>query len=176
MIIVILLISCNAEKQAMKHLNKAEIKSPAKVAEYCSVHYPAVITNGDTIVKVEYEFIEIECPPVDKPEWILKKDSLGGYSKQGVITYKKSNKRGIVRLDTMPTKVKVKTAITTKLITKYVRDSAAVSMYRIMYDNCVQSNTLTLEKMEGKNQWIKWLIVALAASILLNILFITNHK
>ena len=170
------MISCNAEKQAMKHLYKAEVKSPSKVAEYCAVHYPAVITNGDTIVQVEYEFIEIECPLVQKPEWILQRDSIGTYSKYGVSTYKKSNKRGLVRVDTIPAKVKVKTPITTKVITKYVRDSAAVSMYRIMYDNCVQSSTLTYEKMERKNNWIKWLIVALAASILVNILFITNHK
>jgi hypothetical protein len=159
----------------MKHLYKANMKSPAKVAEYCAVHYPAVITNGDTIVKVEYDFIEVECPPVQKPDWVLQKDSAGRYSKQGVITYKKATKRGIVRTDTI-TKVKVKVERVEKVVTKYVRDSAAVAQYKSLYDNCVQSSILSNDKMEKKNQWIKWLLIALACSIILNVLFITNHK
>jgi hypothetical protein len=174
-IIALLLQSCNLEKQAMKHLHKAEIKSPLKVAEYCAKNFPVIITATDTIVEIEYDSIIVDCPPT-KTDWILQKDSTGNYSKQGVIAYKKSNNRGLIRTDTTSRKKVLHTKTIFNTITKYVKDSAAVQQYKLLYDNCVQSSTISNDKLENKNQWIKWLLVALSVSAILNILFITNRK
>lgn len=175
LIIVLLLQGCNLEKQAMKHLHKAEVKSPLKVAEYCAKNFPVIITATDTIVEIEYDSIIVDCPPV-KTDWVLQKDTAGNYSKQGVITYKKSNHRGIVRTDTIKGKKVLQTKTIINTITKYVKDSAAVEKYKLLYINCAESSTISNDKLENKNQWIKWLLVALSVSAILNILFITNRK
>jgi len=173
---LVTLISCNPSKLATKKVNKAYELDANKVAQFCTEKFPIITIETDTVVVVEYDFIEIECPPVQKPEWILKKDSAGSISKHGVITYKKSIKRGIVRVDTMPTKVKVKTPIVTKVVTKYVKDSALIKMLSGELKNCQTDSSTSLKKLDKKNDWIKWLIVALGISIILNILFITNHR
>lgn len=175
LIILVLLSSCNLEKQALKHLHKAEMKSPLKVAEYCAKNFPVVITSNDTITQIEYDSIIVDCPPV-KTDWVLQKDSTGNYSKQGVITYKKSNHRGLVRTDTIKGKKVLQTKTIINTITKYVKDSAAVQHYKLLLDNCVDSSTLSNQKIERKSEWIKWLLIALGISVILNILFITNKK
>lgn len=167
---LVTLISCNPSKLATKKINKAYELDAGKVAEFCSEKFPVITIETDTVVVVEYDFIEIECPPVQKPEWILKKDSTGSISKQGVITYKKSIKRGIVRVDTMPTKVKVKTPITTKVITKYVKDSAQITSISSQLKNCEEDSKEIRKKLDNKNEWIKWLIIALCLSVIVNVI------
>ncbi len=175
-LLIAALTSCNASKLATKKVNKAYELDPGKVAEFCAEKFPVITIETDTVVVVEYDFIEIECPPVQKPEWILKKDSTGAISKHGVITYKKAIKRGIVRVDTMPEKVKVKTPIVTKTITKYVKDSAMLVSLSSQLKDCQTESSSVSKKLDNKNDWIKWLIIALSLSVILNILFITNHR
>lgn len=136
LIAAILLSSCNPTKQAAKKVRKAYHLDPGQVAEFCALQYPPTILPGDTVTKIEYDFIEIDCPPVQKPEWILKADSNGTISKQGVIIYKKSNKRGIVRVDTARTKVKVEVQKITKFVTKFVKDTAQVAAISSQLKKC----------------------------------------
>lgn len=167
---LVTLISCNPSKLATKKINKAYELDAGKVAEFCALQYPAQVRDGDTIVKIEYDFIEIECPPVQKPEWILKKDSTGSISKHGVITYKKAIKRGIVRVDTMPTKVKVKTPIITKVVTKFVKDSAQIASISSQLKKCEEDSKESMKKLDKRNSFILWLVVALALSAIINII------
>jgi len=167
---LVILISCNPSKLAIKKLNKAYELDPGKVAEFCSIKYPVIMIETDTVVVVEYDFIEIECPPVQKPEWILKKDSTGSISKHGVITYKKAIKRGIVRVDTMPIKVKVKTPITTKVITKYVKDSAQIASISSQLKDCNDETSKLRKKLDKRNSLMLWLVIALALSAIINII------
>lgn len=154
LIIAILLQACNLERQAIKHLHKAEMKSPVKVAEYCAKNFPVIITSHDTITEIEYDSIIVDCSPVKIFDTITKRVLVSGGHK----------------------KIALQTKTIYNTITKYVRDSAAVQHYKLLYDNCVQSSTIANDKLENKNEWIKWLLIALAVSAILNILFITNKK
>jgi hypothetical protein len=167
-------VSCNVQKQAVRHIQKAERLAPEKLAEYCSKNFPPIIKVSDTFIEIKIDSIEIECPPVQKPEWILKVDSTGTISKEGVITYKKSIKRGIIRVDTMPTKIKIATQSVTKYVTRYVTDSALIRKYQIEKDNAILKNENLHIKIDKKNEWLKWVLIILSVSLLLNILFITN--
>lgn len=152
--ILLLLTGCNLERQALKHLRKAEMKSPLKVAEYCAKNYPVVIKATDTITEVEYDSIIVDCSPVKIIDTI----------------------RTTTLVNSGQKKVVVQTKTIYNTITKYVKDSAAVQQYKLLYDNCVQSSALSNQKMERKSEWIKWLLIALGLSVILNILFITNKK
>ena len=170
LITAIIMSSCNPSKQAAKKIRKAYQLAPGQVAEFCALQYPAQVKDGDTVVKIEYDFIEVECPPVEKPEWILKKDSNGTISKQGVITYKKSNKRGIVRIDTTPTKIMVKTQIVTKYVTKYVKDSAQIASISSQLKECEEGSKEVRKSLDKKNSALLWVIIALALSSIINII------
>ena len=154
LIILVLLSSCNLEKQALKHLHKAEMKSPLKVAEYCAKNFPVVITSNDTITQIEYDSIIVDCSPVKIFDTITKRVLVSGGHK----------------------KIALQTKTIYNTITKYVKDSAAVQHYKLLLDNCVESSALSNQKMDRKSEWIKWLLIALGISVILNILFITNKK
>jgi hypothetical protein len=167
-------VGCNVQKQAIRHIQKAERLAPEKLAEYCSKNFPPILKVSDTFIEIKIDSIEIECPPVQKPEWILKVDSTGTISKEGVITFKKSLKRGIVRVDTTPTKIKVPTQSVTKYVTRYVTDSALIRKYQIERDNLQSKNDNLHQKIDKKNEWLKWLLIISSVSLLLNILFIVR--
>lgn len=170
LITAILLISCNPTKQAAKKVRKAYQLDQGQVAEFCSLQYPPTIMPGDTITKIEYDFIEIECPPVQKPEWIMKTDSTGTISKQGVIVYKKANKRGIVRVDTSRTKVKVEVQKITKFVTKFVKDSAQVALLNSQLNKSKEESSGLRKKLDKRNSLVLWLVIALALSSIVNII------
>jgi len=156
LMIALILSSCYSSKQANKELNKAYNKYPENVAKFARDKFPCKETNGDSAVRVEYEFIEIKCP--DFSDSISKQDTLYidkiSKPKTYIIT-----KNKFVAVPSI-----------TKTITKIIRDSSC----ELLLNKSVADNKLTLQKMDGKSNWIKWLLILLAISLILNLLFITT--
>lgn len=155
LITAILLISCNPSKQASRKVRKAYQLSPGQVAEFCALQYPASIKDGDTITKIEYDFIEVECPPIKEPTDI-EKDTV-------YITKKGSIIAG-------PTKIKVRTEIVTKYVTKYVKDSAQLASLGSQLKSCNDESKEWSKKLDKRNNFLLWLIIALALSTIINII------
>jgi hypothetical protein len=154
--VLILLISCNPSRK----LDKLCHKYPQICANYCKDNLPCVTTKIDTVTKVEYDFVEIQCP---------------GYEDYRIDTvWLNNNKTQIIDGPTV-----IARQIKFNTITKTIKDSAAIRLCEleviVLNEKCKElfsQNVKLQNKVTAKNRWIMWLIIALLCSILCNVILI----
>lgn len=157
MMTTILISGCCAP---LKHLNKAYTKDPAAVAKFTRDKFPCTDGVSDTVIKTEYSYVEVKCDN----DTVTKTDTL------------------FIKNDTKPktyTITKTKFIATPKevmVVTKYIKDSAEAVSLGFQLDEAKQKNTKLYDKLVTKVNWINWLVILLAISGFLNLLFITNKK
>jgi hypothetical protein len=145
-------LSCNPSKK----LDKLNAKHPELLAKFCRDTFPCVITKVDTIKKIEYEFITVECPGYDSKDTII-------------ITRDKIIKGSAV----------IKYENKTNTIIKTIKDNAEIRACELelkgVNKKLIESTTLNTKlqnKITGRNSAIMWLIIALLCSIIINITLI----
>jgi hypothetical protein len=152
LILLLILISCNPSRK----LDKLCHKYPQICANYCKDNLPCVTTKIDTVTRVEYDFIEIQCPGVEN----VKRD-----------TIRVTNTKTIKGPAVLVTQQQYNT------ITKTIKDSAAIRSCELEVirlnkecDYWIEDNRKLSNKVVAKNRWIMWLIIALLLSIMCNII------
>jgi len=146
--------SCNPSRK----LDKLNKKHPELLANFCKDTFPCIITAIDTITKIEYDFIELQCPGYDN----LKIDTI----------WLTKNKTQIIKGSAVVvTEYKINT------ITKMIKDSAALKSCEFevialnkKLNEINEKNTKLQNKVTAKNRWITWLIIALLLMIIGNII------
>jgi hypothetical protein len=156
MILTVLISSCYTSNKANKDLNKAYENYPETVATFARDKFPCKETTIDSIIKTEYDFIEIKCP--DTSSQVI--DTL-------YLTKPIKPKSYIIYKDKF-----VAIPSTTKIITKYIKDSSC----EILLNKSVMDAKLSKEKCDRKGDYINWLLIAFCLSFIANILFITTKK
>ena len=158
MIATIALSSCYTSNKAERDLNKANEFYPEKVAEFARLKFPCKETSIDSITKTEYDFIEIKCP--DQPEPKTTIDTL-------YINKPTKPKTYIITKDKF-----VALPSTIKVITKLIKDSSC----EILLKKSETDVQYYVHKSEKQSEWIKWLLVLLGISFIINLLFVTNKR
>jgi len=119
-----------------------------------------VTSKIDTVTKIEYDFIELQCP---------------GYDSSNIDTiWLTHNKSQFVTGHTI-----VATEYKLNTITKTIKDSAEIKSCELELISCnnkcndlLQQNNKLQNKVTAKNRWLMWLIIALLCSILCNVILI----
>jgi hypothetical protein len=137
-----------------KSIQKLERKAPEKLAEYCGKEFPLKETiKYDTA----YEFLDLVCPdPLVKTDTIIGKDTI--IIKQNSIIAK-TYKNGIV-------KVPIRT------ITITSKDTASLRISAIEIQKQKDNADKLANKLTSTRNWLLWLVVALAISVVLNVILI----
>jgi len=156
MILTVLISSCYTSNKANKDLNKAYENYPEAVATFARDKFPCKETGIDSIIRTEYDFIEIKCP--DSSSQVI--DTL-------YLTKPIKPKSYIIYKDKF-----VAIPSTTKIITKYIKDSTC----EILLNKSVMDAKLSKEKCERRGDYINWLLVAFFLSFIVNVLFITTKR
>ena len=159
MLLMSSMIGCYTPKKALKELNKALDKQPNAVAEFTRKEFPCIDLKNDTVTKVEYEFLEVACPgvvtePVKLDTVFVTKNKTYYVEKQKIIA--------------IPSK--------TIYITKTIEDSAKIKVIAGQLANVMKDRDYYEKKQSRSSDWIKWLLIALGCSVILNILFATNKR
>lgn len=162
MLLMSSMIGCYTPKKAIKELNKAYNKQPNTVAEFTSQKFPCTELKSDTVTKVEYDFLEVACPGlVTEP---LQIDTIFVTKNSKPKTYYIQKQKII----SIPSK--------TIYITKTIEDSAKIKAISGQLANVMIDRDYYLQKQDRSSDWIKWLLIALGCSVVLNILFATNKR
>jgi hypothetical protein len=140
--------------EAIKQLNKANDLQPKTTANFVKERFPCN-PRTDTIIntQTDYKYMEVICPPKDS----IVEDTI--YLDKIV---NKTNYKTITKVVGVPTK--------TITVTKYITDSAKLKSINIEYTQTIAELKNCAGKNEKKSEWIKWLIICLGISIILNIL------
>lgn len=145
---ILLLISCSAAKRGERQIDKGIKNNKEYFAQQCAVNYPVVIGAADTVIKTEFDFLEILCPGQDT---ITQRDTI--YQLKPQTSY----------LIQRPTIVRTEDKI--KYITVRVKDSACGYL---LAD--AQKNYEVIKYHSAKqNKWLIWLIVFLVLSLFGNL-------
>lgn len=155
--IAILISSCSTP---MQKLNKINDKNPTDVSEFCKDKFPCTTSGSDTSVKTEYDFIEIACAN----DTITQTDTLIIPVHSNPKTYTITKTKFVA----LPKEVTV--------VTKYIKDSAELAYYKDKLANVTDARNKLYKKFERRVEWMNWLIIALAVSLFVNTLFVTNKK
>ena len=123
-------------------LNKINYKHPEAIAKFARDHYPCAESSIDTITNTEYDFIEIKCDTT-KPDYYNDTIYINGKPKTYIV-YKN-------KFIAVPEK--------TRIVTKLIRDSSC---------EVLLNNTIKGHKKDA--DWIKWLLILLAVSIILHLI------
>ena len=143
---------CYTPKKADKQLAKAINEYPEKVAKVCKDEFPCKAGKTDTLEKVYYDLIEVECPDYPIPTTDTIRDTI----------------------QTQRTKiVKVQVPAKEIVITKYIIDSALVKVYQNQYEKVVKEADEWKYKVKSKMNWI-WALLAVV--ILLSCWLIIKHR
>jgi len=152
--VLILLISCNPSKK----LDKLNAKHPELLAKFCMDTFPCVTNKIDTVTKLEYDFVEIQCPGVED------------YHIDTV--WLNNNKTQIIDGPTVIVRQNK-----TNTIIKTIKDSAAIRLCELELITCnnkcndlLEQNRKLQNKVTAKNRWIMWLIIAFLLSIIGNLI------
>ena len=120
--------------------------------------YPCVTTKIDTVTKVEYDFVEIQCPGINN----VKNDTI----------WLTKNKTQLITGPTV-----VVTEYKTNTITKVIKDSAEIRSCEFELITCnnkcndlLDQNIKLQNKVTTKNRWIMWLIIAFLLTLMGNII------
>ena len=152
--VLILLISCNPSRK----LDKLNAKHPELLAKFCMDTFPCVTSKIDTVTRVEYDFLEIQCPGVEDYHidtvWLNNNKNKTIKGPAVLVTQKQYN-----------------------TITKVIKDSAAIRSCELELISCnnkcndlLEQNRKLQNKVTTKNRWIMWLIIAFLLSIIGNLI------
>lgn len=138
---------------SQKAIDKLERKDPVKLAEYCKKELPC--TGIDTVVKSDtlYEFLELICP-----------ENTDNVQKDTFYLTKTVKLPGQTRTIAIPAK--------TKTITVKVLDSASLRIAALRLADMKETADKYINKNESKGRLLLWLIIALAVSIIGNVVLI----
>jgi hypothetical protein len=151
---ILILICLSGCFNAKKSIQKLERKAPEKLAEYCGKEFPVKET-----IKIDtaYEFLDLVCPdPLVKTDTIIGKDTI--IIKQNSIIAK-TYKNGIV-------KVPIRT------ITITSKDTASLKLAAIEIQKQKDNADKLANKLTSTRNWLLLLVVALAISVVLNVILI----
>jgi hypothetical protein len=136
---------------AEKKIHSAYKHHPEVVAKFLNDSLPCVTTRIDTIVSTELEYITLKCPdwfdmPMDTQWLTSSRTQLIEGSK--VVAYEK------------------------KYITieKTIKDSAEAMKYKLQLNKAMSDNEKLTKKVDTKNKWLMWLVIALLISIIVNLI------
>jgi hypothetical protein len=141
--LLIPLFGCYSPQKVDKQLARAEKKFPEKVAKICQVTFP-LITKSDTVITVEYDFIEV----ID--------------TVQNTIFDTVVKTKNVVQVKNIPGQVK--TITKTVKIVQTIEDSSKVYVYKQKVDQLIADNKTANKKFSMMG------ILALIFGILLLIL------
>lgn len=151
-IIIFIISGCYTEKKALKDLEKANDEHPQVVAKFVINKYPCS-EKKDSVILYDtiYKDIEVLCPPQNT---INIHDTI----------YKNGKK--------YPPLVKtiVSVPIPQKTIVRWYEDSAKIKIYSVQNANLSNNLAECQKKKESNSEWIKWLLICLCISALLNII------
>lgn len=155
--IVLMISGCYTDKQAYQELIRANEKYPQKVAEFTRTYYPCYDVRDTTVVHdTSYDFIEIQCPDVQESKF----DTIWADKWRVKKVY--GNKP--MKFVSVPT--------ITKIVNSYIRDSAEVNLLEYRLEQCTITNIEYQRRLDKKGEWIKWLLILLACSLILNAILI----
>ena len=156
--LALVLQGCYTQKKALKDLNKANDLQPKVVADYVREHFPCTIK--DTILKIDtsYQYVTILCPSTDPLEIKGEESIVDTIYIDKVVTKINTIKKVVA----IPSK--------TITITKYYEDSAKLKSLYISISQAKEELNNCQQKKESKSEWIKWLIICLCLSVILNII------
>lgn len=156
LLIAITTLSCNPSKK----LDKLNKKHPELLANFCRDSFPCVITNVDTLIKYDTNYIKIECNEYD-------------YNNALIDTVWLSSSK--TQLIDKP--VYIASIGEIKTIVKLIKDSAQIKACELelkgVNKKLIESNALNNKlqnKITAKNRWISWLIIVFLCAIIGNIL------
>jgi len=150
--------SCNPSKK-LDRLNK---KHPLLLADFCRDTFPCVTSKVETITSFDTNYVKINCAEYN-------------YDSAFVDTI------WLTRSKTQLIKGNAVLQVLTKTntITKTIRDSAEIRSCELeliaVNKKCAQyieDNRKLSNKVNAKNRWILWLIIAFLCSILCNVILI----
>ncbi len=156
-LMTVLMLTCLSScYNSQKAIDKLERKDPVKLAEYCKKELPC--TGIDTVVKSDtlYEFLELICPENTEN---VQKDTFY-ITKPG--QYRGST--GAVKVIAIPAK--------TKTITVKVLDSASLRIAALRMADMKETADKYIAKNESKGRLLLWHIIALAVSIIGNVILL----
>ena len=156
LLIAITTLSCNPSKK----LDKLNKKHPELLANFCRDSYPCVITNVDTLISYDTNYIKIECNKYD-------------YNNAFIDTvWLTSSKTQLI-----DNPVYIASIGQIKTIVKLIKDSAQIKACELelkgVNKKLIESTALNNKlqnKITAKNRWISWLIIAFLCAIIGNIL------
>lgn len=144
----------------LKHLNKAYKHDPVAVAKFCHDKFPCSDLKSDTVIKTEYDYIEVKCDN----DTIIKADTIYVDKTAKPKTYTITKTKFIAT----PKEVVV--------ITKYISDSAQIVSLGFQLNESKQKATKLYDKLVSRSTWFNWLLIVLAVSLFVNFLFMTNKR
>ena len=149
-------LSCNPSKK----LDKLNRKHPELLANFCRDTFPCVITNVDTFLSYDTNYIKIDCTEYD-------------YDKAFIDTVWLTNSK--TQLIDKP--VYIASIGEIKTIVKLIKDSAQIKACELelkgVNKKLIESNAINNKlqnKVTAKNRWIMWLIILILCAIIGNIL------
>lgn len=143
---MIVAVGCYTPKKADKHLTKAMDKFPEKVAKVCTKEYPCKPGKTDTIEKVYYDLIEVECPDMTS----VKYDTI---------------EKEVIKTITKTIKVPVKVPAKEIVITKYIIDSAYNKVIQSELEKCKLEKEVNKDRSKSR-MTIIWALVALVCLLI----------
>lgn len=152
LILIVFFYGCLTPKKADRRLDKISEEYPDKISAICAVEYPCIPRKVDTIEKVYYDFIEVECPDGQIP--VTSRDSTD------TVYIIKYNERRFTKEIRIPCE--------SKIITQYLEDTAKVADLR----NRLAESDKAYQKAQKKAKrstgfaWILGLILALLILVL----------
>lgn len=156
LLIVITTLSCNPSKK----LDKLNKKHPELLANFCRDTFPCVITNVDTLISYDTNYIKIECNEYDYDNAFI--DTVWLTSSKTQLIDKPVYIASIGEI---------------KTIVKLIKDSAEIKACELelkaVNKKLIESNEFNNKlrnKITAKNRWISWLIIAFLCAIIGNIL------
>jgi hypothetical protein len=149
---VIFLFGCYTEKKALNDMEKANDKHPDVVAKFVLDKYPCTEKSDSTILyDTVYRDIEVLCPP------------------QSTIDIHDTIYRDGKKLPPL-IKTIVSVPVPQKTIIKWYEDSAKIKIYAVQNAKLIGELSDCGKKKENKSEWIKWLLICLGISVILNLI------
>jgi hypothetical protein len=149
-------LSCNPSRK----LDKLNKKHPELLANFCRDTFPCVITNVDTLISYDTNYIKIECNEYD-------------YNNAFIDTVWLTSSK--TQLIDKP--VYIASIGEIKTIVKLIKDSAQIKACELELNavnkKLIESTALNNKlqnKVTVKNRFISWLIIAFLCAIIGNIL------
>lgn len=144
--------SCYTPSKAKKELNKANDKYPQLVAGFTREKFPCIEKKADTTITTDtlFQYINVDCPTDTS---LTKGDTIY-----------------IDKVRTQTKTIKVAVPQQTKIINRYIEDSAKIKVMEYDNEQCSKKLERETAKAETRFKWNMKLLIALIISMLLNII------